>query len=203
MTRTGRSGMSQPRRRRRSRRRRSSGSSDQTKREAVEQARGGGDDQVAQQRSAKPRRSGRGRRGRTRARDARSASPKSSEDLVRGDPKRPPAQLTGEHDGTSLEQVIGELQSTWGVPQHPQEFRITLKVAEDRGDRAVATEERVDPESDTAADGDDKPKREKAPAAPRIGASAAQAEGAETTEKTTRKRRSRRRRRRSKGSGTS
>ena len=194
--------MSQPRRRRRSRRRRSSGAGGQTKREAVEQSRAGSDDQVAQERSSKSRRSGRGRRGRTRARDRRSTSPKSSEDLVRGDPKRPPAQLTGAHDGTTLEQVIGELQSTWGVPQHPQEFRITLKVAEERTERGLATEEHAEPEPDAAEGADEKPKREKAPAAPRIGASAAQAEGPTTTETTTRKRRSRRRRRRSKGGGS-
>ena len=194
--------MSQPRRRRRNRRRRPSGTGRQSKREAVEQSRNESDEPAAQDGGTRSRRSGRGRRGRTRARDARTASPKSSEDLVRADPKRPPAQLTRAHDGTTLEQVIGELQSTWGVPQHPQEFRITLKVAEERGDKAQVTEERADPpDVEAAIGGEDKPRRETAPAAPRIGGSAAEAEGPSAA-KSTKKRRSRRRRKRSKGSGS-
>ena len=196
--------MSQPRRRRRNRRRRSAGSggsNEPSKREAVEQSRNESDEDSSRRRSARSRRSGRGRRGRTRARDGRSESPKSSEDLVRGDPKSRPGQLTRAHDGTTLEQVIGELQSSWGVPQHPQEFRITLKVAEERGDRAQVTEEKADPEDvEAATAGDEKPRREKAPAAPRIGTGAAEAEGPSGS-KSVKKRRSRRRRRRSKGGG--
>ena len=196
--------MSQPRRRRRNRRRRPGGANRQNKREAVEQSRSGGEEEGTQEQSSRSRRSGRGRRGRTRARDARTASPKSSEDLVRGDPKRPPAQLTRPHDGTTLEQVIGELQSSWGVPQHPQEYRITLKVAEERGEKAPqVTEERADPPAvDSPTSDGGKPRREKAPAAPRIGGSAADAEG-QTASKTSKRRRSRKRRKRSKGSGGS
>ena len=193
--------MSQPRRRRRNRRRKPSGANRQTKRDAVEQSRGSGEEEGSQERTSRSRRSGRGRRGRTRGRDAGTASPKSSEDLVRGDPKRPPAQLTRQPDGTTLEQVIGELQSSWGVPQHPQEYRITLKVAEERSERAQVTEERADPpDVDPGAADGDKPRREKAPAAPRIGGSAAEAEGP-TASKTSKRRRARKRRKRAKGSG--
>ena len=195
--------MSQPRRRRRNRRRRSGGSggsNEPSKREAVERSRSEADDD-SNPRRTRSRRSGRGRRGRTRARDSAPKSPQSSEDLVRGDPKRRPGRLTGAHDGTTLEQVIGELQSSWGVPQHPQEYRITLKVAEERGDRAQVTEERADPEDVEASTGaEERPRREKAPAAPRIGAGSAEAESPNGA-KPPKKRRSRRRRRRSKGGG--
>jgi hypothetical protein len=195
--------MSQPRRRRRRGRRRPDKASEPTKREAVESSRQGRDEQPTAQRSSRGSRRSRGRRGRTRARETRSSSPKSSEDLVRGDPKRPPTQLTAPHDGTSLEQVIGELQSTWGVPQHPQEYRITLKVAEERGDRATVVEEKTDATESTEIPpgGEEaRPRREKAPAAPRITSSAADAEGS-TPAMTERKKRPRRRRRRPKGAG--
>ena len=122
---------------------------------------------------------------------------------MRADPKRPPARLTRDHDGTTLEQVIGELQSEHGVPQHPQEYRITLKVAEERGEKAQVTEELADPpDEESIVPGEERPRREKAPAAPRIGGTSGEAEGPTTT-KSTKRRRSRRRRRRSKGSGTS
>ena len=119
---------------------------------------------------------------------------------MRGDPKRPPAQLTAPHDGTTLEQVIGELQSSHGVPQHPQEYRITLKVADERGDRNTIVEEKIDATEETEippGGAGDKPVREKAPAAPRIGSSSAEAEG--PSQSKSKKRRSRRRRRRPKG----
>ena len=194
--------MSQPRRRRRRGRRKPNRSSDPSKREAVEQSRSETDDKPQQSRSGNRSRRSRGRRGRTRGRDGRAASsPKSSEDLVRGDPKRPPATLTGPHDGTTLEQVIGDLQSEHGVPQHPQEYRITLKVAEERGDRSTIVEEKVDATEDTeippGGGADQKPKREKAPAAPRIGSSATEAET--PGQSSGKKKRSRRRRRRPKG----
>jgi hypothetical protein len=102
-----------------------------------------------------------------------------------------------------LEQVIGDLQSEHGVPQHPQEYRITLKVAEERGERQAPTEESSDAPAEAGGEADengDRPKREKAPAAPRIGSSAADAEGP-TAQKSSRKRRSRRRRRKPKSSG--
>ena len=191
--------MSQPRRRRRRGRRKPNRSGDANKREAVEKSCSESEDKPAAQRAgSRSRRSGRGRRGRTRGRDAGKASPKSSEDLVRGDPKRPPATLTAPHDGTTLEQVIGELQSEHGVPQHPQEYRITLKVADERGGGgSTIVEEKVDATEKTEIPPggipDQKPRREKAPAAPRIGSSAAEAE--EPGKSASKKRRSRRRRR--------
>lgn len=107
---------------------------------------------------------------------------------------------------------MGELQSEWGVPQSPQEFRITLKVAEERsrgGAPTAVVAERSDPEeseelpaadADTDAvpgDGAALPgtgvRREKAPAAPRLGAGEGSGEeGGETRRK---RRRSRRRKR--------
>jgi hypothetical protein len=119
-----------------------------------------------------------------------------SEDLVRAEKRPRPKELTGPHDGTMLEEVIGDLQSTWGVPQHPQEYRLVLKVPE-KGDNgrqaAVATEEAVDP-PDEQTDAD-KPRREKAPAAPRIGGSG---DGKSPTGPS-RRRRGRRRRKKGKG----
>ena len=199
--------MSQPRRRRRRGRRRSSGSSGSSEtnnRESTDGSRQAGDGGQSQGRASKNRKS-RGRRGRTRARGGgRPSSPKSSEDLVRGDPKRPPARLTRDHDGTTLEQVIGDLQSEHGVPQHPQEYRITLKVAEERGERHAPAEETPDaPPANNGSENTngDRPKREKAPAAPRIGANASDAEEGATTPKSSRRKRSRRRRRKPKSSG--
>ncbi len=103
---------------------------------------------------------------------------------------------------------MGELQSEWGVPQSPQEFRITLKVAEERsrgGGPTAVVAERSDPEDpeelpdaeDVPADGAGEPgagvRREKAPAAPRMGAGEGSGEeGGETRRK---RRRSRRRKR--------
>lgn len=192
--------MSQPRRRRRRGRRRPNRSGDQSKREAVEQSRDGTEDKPTPAQGSSRSRRGRGRRGRTRGREARTSSPKSSEDLVRGDPKRPPAQLTAPPDGTTLEQVIGELQSSHGVPQHPQEYRITLKVADDRGDRNTIVEEKIDATEKTEIPPgglSEKPVREKAPAAPRIGSNSAEAENPDQSK--SKKRRSRRRRRTPKG----
>ncbi|MDQ3987411.1 MAG: hypothetical protein M3280_13050, partial [Actinomycetota bacterium] len=63
--------------------------------------------------------------------------------------------------------MIGDLQTKWGVPQHPQEYRITVKVADEReGRERTLVEEIQDPEKDqTDAEQAGKPKREKAPAA--------------------------------------
>ena len=104
---------------------------------------------------------------------------------------------------------MGELQSEWGVPQSPQEFRITLKVAEERsrGRVTAVVEERSDPEdpeeladpgapdSVLGATGEEGAmvRREKAPAAPRVGA--AEGSGEEGGETRRKRRRSRRRRR--------
>ena len=194
--------MSQPRRRRR-RRRKSGGDA---RRQAIERSRGQDDDRQPSQREPSRSRRSRGRRGRTRARQERATSPQSSEDLVRAAPKKPPARLTRPHDGTTLEQVIGELQSNHGVPQNPQEYRLTLRIAEERGDKATVVEEAQDPVtagerlSSTGANGAppsaevDRPRREKAPAAPRIGSGESAAGASEGSMR----RRSRKRRRRSK-----
>ena len=107
---------------------------------------------------------------------------------------------------------MGELQSEWGVPQSPQEFRITLKVAEERsrgGGTTAVVEERTDPEDPEELADPDAPdaasgsgatedsgagvRREKAPAAPRVGA--AEGSGEEGGETRRKRRRSRRRRR--------
>ena len=127
---------------------------------------------------------------------------------MRGAPKQSPDRLTGPHDGTTLEQVIGELQSEHGVPQHPQEYRITLRVADVKGDKATVVEDTQDPETkpqpavggpSTARDGNGR-KREKAPAAPRIRAGGdGEAAAASSSNGGAKRKRSRRRRRRSKG----
>lgn len=106
-----------------------------------------------------------------------------------------------EPDGTTLEQLIGELQSNWGVPESPQEFRITVRVAEDRENRGERTvelaEDLQDPEEATPEDAG-RPRREKAPAAPRMGGASADREQAPG-----RRKRGRRRRRGGRGKGTS
>lgn len=199
--------MSQPRRRRR-RRRKGDRAAGESKRHALERARKQEDDVEATERSSsRARRSGRGRRGRGRPREGRTASPQSSEDLVRAAPKRRPAQLTRPHDGTTLEQVIGELQSSYGVPQNPQEYRLTLRIAEERGDKATVVEEAQDPATEdgrpapgAGTDSGDRPRREKAPAAPRIRGSEA---GDGAASEGTKRKRSRRRRRSKRGPGRS
>ena len=122
---------------------------------------------------------------------------------------RPQKALTAPPDGTTLEDVIGELQSTWGVPQNPQEFRITLKVADERearSDARTVAEIREEPEDDSRhTDGAARRgllRRERAPAAPRIGASANGDSGAKR-ERAGRAGRSRRRRHRGRGGGGS
>ena len=104
--------------------------------------------------------------------------------------------LTAPPDGTTLEQVIGELQSSWGVPQHPQEFRITLRVADEkttRGERVADLEEVREDEVPSETNGEPRMKREKAPAAPRVGAPG--------SEEPAQRRRKRPRRRKRKGRG--
>jgi hypothetical protein len=90
-----------------------------------------------------------------------------------------------------LEQVIGDLQEVWGIPQNPQEYRITIKVPDERdakSDRPTTVEEiREDTERDPTVSTGDGRVRERAPAAPRMGAS--------DSGGTPAKRRSRRRRR--------
>lgn len=120
---------------------------------------------------------------------------------MRALPRERPEQLTAPPDGQTLEGVIGDLQSTWGVPAYPQEYRITLKVAEEKdqrpdsgngeaGGRDKAPSRRGDDASRAKPSGEpgDQPRREKAPAAPGLGSSGS------GREKTPRKRRRRRRR---------
>lgn len=144
-----------------------------------------------------PRRSRSRRRGRRgRARD--QASPTSSEDLVRALPRERPETLTLPPDGTSLEQVIGELQSEYGVPQYPQEYRITLKVAEERDgrvERTVSADEAIAgaAEEAQAPAVPGAPRREKAPSLRATGGTPEAAAGGR------RRRRGGRRRRRGRG----
>jgi hypothetical protein len=139
----------------------------------------------------------RSRRRKGRGRAAVRPSPASSEELVRAETKLDRSDLTAVSDGRTLEGVIGELQSTWGVPQNPQEYRITLKVAEERegrGERVAIEEVREEVPVKRKAAGD-QPRREKAPAAPRIGSGMAGAEPDEPAAPLRRKRARRRRRR--------
>ena len=189
--------MSQPRRRRRRGRKRGSGNpasgGNAAPREEAQQP-------APTQDSGGPRSRNR-RRGRKRTGGGNGNSPRSSEDLVRALPKERPATLTAPPDGQTLEVLIGELQSTWGVPQYPQEFRITIKVAEKNEQRqqqpvaADASRPAPNPEGDNGA-----PKREKAPAAPRIASGPGDPSARSSAP---RKRRRSRRRRGGRGGGPS
>ncbi|HET7482531.1 MAG TPA: hypothetical protein VFK89_06685 [Actinomycetota bacterium] len=179
--------MSQQRRRRRRRRRGGSGASSEAKQAAQPQQQ---QQQQQQQSSDQPKSSRRRRRrGRPRGESRQATSPRSSEDLVRALPKERPKTLTAPPDGQTLDALIGELQSKYGVPQYPQEYRITIKVAEERDSRPETADE-SDKEPAPRADG---VKREKAPAAPLL----MRGEGDSST--TGRKRRRGRRRRRRPG----
>lgn len=190
--------MSQQPRRRRRRRRGRGGSG--------EPGRPQGDAPVSGQQEASTRasqasggrtRGGGRRRGKRRGTGSETAaSPKSSEDLVRAATKAPPERLTLPPDERRLDQIIGDLQSEWGVPQSPQEYRITLKVAEDRprggrnSDGDAKNVEEVEPTLD------ERPLREKAPAAPRMGT---ETQTSPREAAPAHKKRSRRRRRKRKG----
>jgi hypothetical protein len=91
-------------------------------------------------------------------------------------------------DDRKLEDIIGSLQSEMGVPQNPQEYRLTVKVAEERdgNHRTKSSEKNGNGETNG------KPKREKAPAPPRVGG---ESPTAAREPAPSRKRRSRRRRR--------
>jgi uncharacterized membrane protein YgcG len=107
--------------------------------------------------------------------------------------------LSAPPDGQDLDEIIGELQSVWGVPQYPQEYRITIKVLEERDGRSepatmVVEETPNDTEQGRAPGDTDMPIREKAPAAPLM-RSRSQGDGA-------RREKAPRRRRRRKGSGS-
>ena len=191
--------MSQPRRRRRRGRRggQQSGGGP-SKNEAIRESADGTPKSDRSERGRSRRRRGKGRSG-------RPSSPKSSEDLVRALPKERPETLTAPPDGQTLEAVIGDLQSTWGVPAYPQEYRITIKVAEERearGDQSNGDGSKDGPRSTSTeqkrerADGgrSDQPRREKAPAAPGMSSGGGR-------EKSSGSRKRRRRRRRGGGGG--
>ena len=155
--------MSQPRRRRR-RKRRSGQPSDPNRSQASQ---GASQQQKQEQAGSRNRRRRRGRRGRPQ--DRQSASPTLSEDLVRALPTERPESLSLDPDGQDLDEIIGELQSVWGVPQYPQEYRITVRVAEERDGRSESTvvvEDTKSPNDGRAPGETSMPIREKAPAAP-------------------------------------
>ncbi|HEX2293737.1 MAG TPA: hypothetical protein VHN37_00325 [Actinomycetota bacterium] len=183
--------MSQPRRKRRRRRKPSTGEGAQKPRQEGPQVR---EQASALDGSRAGSSRSRNRRRRRRGGGAGIPSPKSSEDLVRALPRERPAQLTAPPDGQSLDKIIGELQSDFGVPAYPQEYRITIKVAEEKPAGAAQP---APPKTAPAPEG--APKREKAPAAPRVGP-----DGSEETpaaERPAKRRRGRRRRGRGKSSG--
>jgi len=171
--------MSQPRRRRR--RRRKGGGSQRAGQQ--EQPRSAGE-QPNPQANPKGRRRRR-RRGRRGAAEPPPASPGSSEDLVRALPTDRPNTLTAPHDGVTLEEVIGDLQSSWGVPQYPQEYRLTIKVAEERDAKSAEPSVSLDSQAKQRAEEGQAPAgpgegpiREKAPAAPLVRKAAPSPRGA-------------------------
>jgi hypothetical protein len=180
--------MSQPRRRRRRGRRRQSGGDATRSTRAPNAAESG-------QAAADPQRSGRARRRRRRrpAPDRQPEAPQTLEDVVREAAHRPTEGTTAPDDGRKLEDVIGELQSIWGVPQYPQEFRITVKVADERSDARPTDEPAV------TEIGPNGVKRERAPAAPRVAPSSGAERGVPREQAPRRRRRTRRGRRRGGG----
>ncbi len=127
---------------------------------------------------------------------------------MRAPKSRRPDTLTLPADDRRLEDIIGSLQSEMGVPQNPQEYRLTIKVAEERGGSGAQDRRDSRPRGGRAPEpkseddgGNERPKREKAPAAPRVGGNdspTGQREGGSS-----RRRRSRRRRRGGRGRGGS
>jgi hypothetical protein len=184
--------------RRRRRRRRGGAPADGERRVERETPQG---QPVSRDQAAGTGRGRRRRRGRARGQERKVSSPKSSEDLVRALPRERPATLTAPADGQTLEGLIGDLQSEYGVPQYPQEYRITVKVAEerDRGERPAqedqpSTPSRPPPPPPPENGG---PRREKAPSMRTAveGGERDQSAGGEP------RKRSRRRRRRGRGGG--
>jgi hypothetical protein len=187
--------MSQPRRRRR-RRRKPTGEGAQKPAQDGRQVREQASDLEAAARGGSTSSRSRNRRRRRRGGGAGIASPKSSEDLVRALPRERPEQLTAPPDGQSLDGIIGELQSDYGVPAYPQEYRITIKVAEEKpAASAQPAPAKTVPAPEAA------PKREKAPAAPRVGPEGAEEQPA--ADRPAKRRRGRRRRGRGRGPGPS
>ena len=187
--------MSQPRRKRR--RRRKGGGTERAGQQ--EQPRPAGQQPKSQSANPKSRRRRR-RRGRRGRAEGPPASPGSSEDLVRALPTDRPDTLTAPHDGVTLEEVIGDLQSSWGVPQYPQEYRLTIKVAEEKEAKTAEPSVSLDSQARQRADEGrapagtgEGPIREKAPAPPMLRESAPPPGGSR------RRKRGRGRRRRGKG----
>jgi len=176
--------MSQQRPRRR-RRRRGGGKQSQPAANATAKDSGAANPASAGERvAARPK-----RRRRRRGSGRREQAPRTLEEVVRAVKGPPPEKLTADPDGTTLDEVIGELQSIWGVPQYPQEYRITLKVAEDR---SGGNGRSADP-------GPNGITRERAPAAPRVApAPTGSGDGPAREQAPRRKRRARRGRRRGK-----
>ncbi|MGH2701363.1 MAG: hypothetical protein ACRDJ2_06245, partial [Actinomycetota bacterium] len=124
----------QPRRRRRRRRGRGGGQGSKPQQDKAATPQRAGADKSQQ---PNDQRSGRGRRRRGRRRSRGGGEPsftpaKSSEDIVRAPKRRRPDTLTLPPDDRRLEDIIGSLQSEMGVPQNPQEYRLTIKIAEER-----------------------------------------------------------------------
>lgn len=167
--------MSQPRRRRR-RRKRGGPRPDAPRPE----------DQSPQAPDDAAQRASRGRRRRRRRRGRRTETPgpRTLEEVEQAIKGPMPAELTAPPDGQTLEGIIGDLQSRWGVPQYPQEYRITLKLAD---------EPKASPAPPTSDNGG--VTREKAPAAPRVAAPTGEA-GVKREMAPRRRRRSRRGRKR-------
>lgn len=117
---------------------------------------------------------------------------------MRAPNRKRPDTLTLPPDDRRLEDIIGSLQSEMGVPQSPQEYRLTVKIAEER-DGNHRTHRSSEKNENGESNG--KPKREKAPAPPRVGGG--EGSTAEGQPGSPRKRRSRRRRRggRNRGGG--
>ena len=181
--------MSQQRRRRRRRRRGGGRQPQQTDAGAPQESSAtpeAGADRVPGRSKRRRRRRGGSRRD--------QAAPRTLEDVVRDVKGPPPERLTANPDGTTLDEVIGELQSIWGVPQYPQEYRITLKVAEDRSTASNGRAAEQAPNGIT---------RERAPAAPRVATTASGSGDGPVREQAPRRRRARRGRRRGKPKGGS
>ena len=108
------------------------------------------------------------------------------------------ARLTAEPDGQDLDLIIGELQSRWGVPQYPQEYRITIKVAEERPEKVERSNGNGNGNGNaTPAEprrGPSGAVRERAPAAPRVAAAGGDDAIEERPKPRKRRRRGRRRR---------
>jgi hypothetical protein len=111
---------------------------------------------------------------------------------VRAPDRKRPDTLMLPPDDRRLEDIIGSLQSEMGVPQNPQEYRLTVKIAEERDGNHRGHKP---PEAKTPnGEANGKPKREKAPAPPpNVGGG--DAPSAQREKAPSRKRRSRRRRR--------